>query len=306
MNALNRPDGDGLALRPPLQGIEVSVVMVVYRTGPALAESLRRVLAASDVDEFVLVDNGSASEEAAVMTAVEADARVTVLRGHGNVGFARGANLGASAAHGRVLVFLNPDAFLEDGCVAALKAALDPARPPCLVGARVLNPDGAEQRGARRGEVTPMRALLSLTRLAGKLPGLKRFEIHHEDEAAPDGPVPIPTVSGACFAMTQADFASVGGFDEGYFLHVEDIDLCWRVRRAGGAVLFQPAARVTHLGSTSRKAPLFVEFNKGLGLARFFHKRAESPAGRLGAWALTPLILAVSVARSVRRPRAER
>jgi GT2 family glycosyltransferase len=306
MNALNRPEEDGLPLRSSLKGIEVSVVMVVYRTGPALAESLRRVLAASDVDEFVLVDNGSASDEAAVMKAVEADARVTVLRGHGNVGFARGANLGASAAHGGVLVFLNPDAFLEEGCIAALQAALDPSLSPCLVGARVLNPDGTEQRGGRRGEVTPASALFSLTKLAGRLPGLKRFEIHHEDEALPAGPVPTPTVSGACFAMTRADFTALGGFDEGYFLHVEDIDLCWRVRRQGGAVLFQPQARVLHLGSTARRAPLLIEINKGFGLARFFRKRADTAGEKLTALLLTPVILAVSVARATLRRRPAR
>ncbi|OYX34470.1 MAG: glycosyl transferase [Caulobacterales bacterium 32-69-10] len=306
MNALNRPDGDGPPLRPPLQGVEVSVVMVVYRTGPALAESLRRVLAGDEVGEFVLVDNGSATDEAAVMTAVEADARVTVLRGHGNVGFARGANLGAAAAHGRVLVFLNPDAFLEDGCIAALKAALDPARSPCLVGARMMNTDGTEQRGGRRGEVTPASALLSLTKLAGRLPGLKRFEIHHQDEAVPSGPVATPTVSGACFAMTRTDFTALGGFDEGYFLHVEDIDLCWRVRRAGGTVLFQPQARVLHLGSTARRAPLLIELNKGFGLARFFRKRADTAGQKVAALVLTPVILAVSVARAGLRRRPAR
>jgi hypothetical protein len=98
-----------------------------------------------------------------------------------------------------------------------------------------------------------MSTALSLTGLA-KVGALKDYEIHHEGEAAPEGPVPTPTVSGACFAMTRADFAALGGFDEGYFLHVEDVDLCWRVRQAGGAVLFQPQARVVHLGSTARKA----------------------------------------------------
>ena len=213
------------------------------------------------------------------MDAAAADGRMQVLRGHGNVGFARGANRGAAAARGRLLVFLNPDAFLEPGCIAALEAALDPACRPCLVGARVMNPDGSEQRGGRRGEVTPLSTVLSLSGLAGRIGVLSRFEIHHEAEATPDGPVAVPTVSGACFSMTATDFASVDGFDEGYFLHVEDIDLCWRVRRAGGKVVFQPLAQVTHLGSTSRKAALFVEVNKGLGLARYFRKRAATIAG---------------------------
>jgi GT2 family glycosyltransferase len=107
--------------------------------------------------------------------------------------------------------------------------------------------------------------------------------------------------------MTRADFARVGGFDEGFFLHVEDIDLCWRVRHEGGVVLFQPAAEVVHIGSTSAKAPLFVEISKGFGLVRYFRKRAATAPARLTVLALAPLILAVSAARALlrrrRRPR---
>ena len=169
-----------------------------------------------------------------------------------------------------------------------------------------MNPDGAEQRGARRGEVTPVSTFLSLTSLARKVPTLRRFEIHHEAEAAPEGPTATPTISGACFAMTRSDFGKVDGFDEGFFLHVEDIDLCWRVRKSGGAVLFQPAARVIHLGSTSEKAPLFIEISKGFGLARYFRKRAETGLGRLTAWLLLPAILGVSVARAAFRGRPRR
>jgi GT2 family glycosyltransferase len=281
---------------------EVSVVMVVYRTGPALDASLKRVLAEPRVGEFVIVDNGSTPEEEAVQDAVAAsDARVVLKRGQGNVGFARGANLGARTARGRDLVFLNPDAFLEPDCVEALTQALA-AEPTALVGARVLNEDGTEQRGARRGEVTPVTTLLSLTHLSQLAP-FKGFEIHQEKTTAPDSVIPTPTISGACFAMRREAFLGVNGFDERFFLHVEDVDLCWRVRKSGARVLFHPGARVTHLGHTSLKAPLVVEFHKGVGLARYFRKRADTPFRTVLAFALTPAILLVSVARPVLRGR---
>ena len=308
MNSPVRPKSGGIVegdLIPSLRGIKVSVIMVAYRTGPALAETLERALGSDDLDELVVVDNGSASDEEAVMDAAAAkDRRCRVLRGQGNVGFARGANLGASASRGRILVFLNPDAFLEPGCIEALETGLKGRPSPCLVGARVMNLDGTEQRGARRGEVTPVSTFLSITKLAHKVRAFRGYEIHHEADPEPSGPTPVPTISGACFAMTRTDFAAVGGFDEGYFLHVEDIDLCWRVRKSGGEVLFQPAARVIHLGSTSRKAPLLVEYWKGLGLARYFHKRADTGASKTAAWVLAPVIVAVSVVRAVMRRRA--
>ena len=285
--------------------VDVSVIMVVYMTGPALFESIGFVLNEERVGEFVIVDNGSTAEDSArLMRLAETEPRVKLLTGHGNVGFARGCNMGAAAATGRRLLFLNPDAYLQPGCVEALEEGCRTAkRRPCIIGAHVMNADGTEQRGARRGEVTPVTTLLSFTRLALRFPALRRFEIHRElFEPLPLQPVEVATISGACFFMTREDFAALEGFDDNFFLHVEDVDLCWRVRRKGGVVLFHPRARVIHLGSTSMKHPVFIEYWKGLGLARYFRKRADNLGRFLLAIVLGPLVVAVSVIRpAIRR-----
>lgn len=276
----------------------VSVVMVVYMTGEALQQSIECVLADALVDELVVVDNGSTRMEAARLKRLaESDARVRLVQGQGNVGFARGANLGARTAAGDVVVFLNPDAFLQPGCVAELLRAIDGRPVPSLVGGRVLNADRTEQRGARRGDITPVSALLSLSHLSRRIPAWRRYEVHWESEAPPEAVIPVPTISGACFCMRREDFDAVQGFDEGYFLHVEDVDLCWRVRQEGGTVLFQPKAEVIHLGHTSHASPLKVEFHKGVGLARYFRKRAESLGERLLALLLSPIIVCTAIAR---------
>jgi hypothetical protein len=276
----------------------VSVVMVVYMTGAALGESLACALKDQLVDELVVVDNGSTPEDLNHLRQLaDRDPRVVLVTGHGNIGFARAANLGARTAQGEVLVFLNPDAFLQPDCIAELARAIDGRPVPCIVGGRVLNADRTEQRGARRGDITPINALLSLSGLARK-GRLRRYEVHWEQEPLPSGPTPAPTISGACFCMRREDFDAVQGFDEKYFLHVEDVDLCWRVRKAGGAVLFHPNAEVIHLGHTSLVSPLRVEFHKGVGLARYFRKRAQG-AGRIGAWLISPLVVAAAVVRPV-------
>jgi N-acetylglucosaminyl-diphospho-decaprenol L-rhamnosyltransferase len=278
----------------------VSIVMVVYMTGQALEQSVACVLADPLVDEFVIVDNGSTTSDAARLRSLaERDGRVTLLSGHGNIGFARGANMGARTARGEMLIFLNPDAFLQPGCIAELVREIEPRPVPCIVGGRVLNADRSEQRGARRGDITPMTALVSLSRLANRVPALRNYEVHWESDAPPEQPAAVPTISGACFCMRREDFEAVDGFDEGYFLHVEDVDLCWRVRQQGGAVLFHPKAEVIHLGRTSQTSPLRVEFHKGVGLARYFRKRAVKVSERLLAWALSPVIICTAVARPV-------
>lgn len=284
-----------VTLRSP--SVEASVVMVVYRTGPVLFSAIERVLEDPRVGDFVIVDNGSTPADAARLYALsQSEPRIRLLQGHGNIGFARGANLGASAARGRWLIFLNPDAFLEEGCVDALIDAARGKPSPCIVGAKVLNPDRSEQRGARRREVTPVTTLLSFTHLS-RLPSLRRFEIHIEDEVTPEGVSEVPVISGACFAVSQADFRRLEGFDPQYFLHVEDIDLCWRARRIGGVVLHQPQAEVIHLGHTSQADPVTVEWHKGRGLSRYFRKRADTLMRKLIAFGLGPLIVTAAVSR---------
>jgi GT2 family glycosyltransferase len=283
------------ALRPRRT---VSVVMVVYMTGEALERSLACVLADPLVDEFVIVDNGSRpQEEAALRGLADRDPRVVLRSGQGNVGFARAANLGAEAARGDLLVFLNPDAFLQPGCVAELAREVERRPGLCMVGGRVLNADRTEQRGARRGEITLMSALLSISGLSRLSPALRRYEVHWEQDALPEHAAPAPTISGACFCMRRQDFDAVNGFDEGYFLHVEDVDLCWRVREAGGEVLFHPRAEVIHIGGTSQTSPLKVEFHKGVGLARYFRKRAGGAGQWLLACALSPVVVAAALVR---------
>lgn len=299
-----RTYGSEEALRiAPLAAGGVSVIVVVYMTGDSLFPSVDSALGQPEVTEVIVVDNGSLPEEAAGLAEIAAtDARVRLISGHGNVGFARGANMGARAATGDLLVFLNPDAFLGTGGIPALAEALDGRRKPSLAGARIVNIDGSEQRGGRRGEITPLSTVLSLSTLSRRVPVLRRFEVHLEDDPTPQGVIAAPTVSGACFAIRRADFLALGGFDEGYFLHVEDIDLCWRVRQAGGEVVFQPAARVVHVGHTSRAPRLRVEFAKGRGLARFFRKRAQTPVEALFYWALSPFIVIAAVVRPLLGP----
>ncbi len=112
MSGDGRPIGASIVLTQlPSEPPEVSVIMVVFRTGPALFSAIPHVLAEPLVDEIVVVDNGSTPEdELKLQQIADAEPRLRLLQGHGNVGFARGCNLGARTAKGRHLVILNPDA----------------------------------------------------------------------------------------------------------------------------------------------------------------------------------------------------
>ncbi|MBI1186749.1 MAG: glycosyltransferase [Alphaproteobacteria bacterium] len=263
----------------------VSVVIVTYFTGPALTRCLASVAADSGIGEAIVVVNGATAETMAALdawTRERPDRRL--LAGHGNVGFARGCNLGAAAATRPYVLFLNPDAALRPGASQALVSAVADAPAPALAGGHLLNADGTPQKGARREALTPWRALVSGS-------GLSRFEratplfrdLHRHRDPLPKDVTPIAIVSGAFMLMRRGDFLAIGGFDEGYFLHVDDIDLCTRVTQAGGVVLFQPHAVAVHEGGTSAAPSSFVALQKARGFRRFFRKNAKSTLGRLGA-----------------------
>jgi GT2 family glycosyltransferase len=278
--------------------------MIVYRTGRVLFDSIERVLRDPRVTEFILIDNGSNERTAQKLRDLaEVYRHILLVQGQGNIGFAKAANLGGHLAREPWLVFLNPDAVLCGDAIGKLIDAAKGQPSPCIVGARLLNTDLSEQRGARRGEVTPVTTLVSLTQLSRRVAGLRKYEIHMEDEDLPLAPVPVPTISGACFAVSRRDFAVLKGFDSRFFLHVEDFDLCWRARDMGGSVLFHPHAEVIHEGHTSRVEPVFVEWNKGWGLVYYFRKRAKGLWRKLYVLALAPVIIGVSVVRASLRSR---
>ncbi len=280
---------------------EISVVMVSWYTGASLFEAIEAVFAAPDIGELILLDNGNPKPVRARLEAL-ADERddMRLLAGQGNVGFARACNLGARAARGEVVLFLNPDALIAPGVAVALaEAGRASGETPWLAGARMLNMDGTEQRGGRRGMLTPQSAFIGYSGLYR----LQRFHpafrnIHREREPLPDGPVTTPVVSGAAMAMPRKTFLNLGGFDEDYFLHVEDIDLCRRVAEAGGAVIFHPNAEVRHYGSTSRAPLLKVEWAKAKGFVHYFWKFARTPWGHVKAALAAPFIVAALMGRA--------
>lgn len=281
--------------------MSVSVIMVSWRTGPVLMQAVAAVLAAPDVGQLVLVDNGNpADDEARLHALARSQDRLTLIGGHGNVGFARACNLGARAATGDYLLFLNPDTAIEPGTASRMIAAAAGVRRPWAVGARLINLDGSEQRGARRGALTLLSAFVTFSGLYRLgLPGAAFRNVHREREPLPAGPEPTPVVSGAAVMLPAADFAALGGFDESYFLHVEDIDLCRRVAEAGGVVIFAPQARVMHHGSTSDASLLRVEWAKAKGFIHYFRRFGRGPAGRLAFALVVPLIVAAIMGRAL-------
>ena len=97
------------------------------------------------------------------------------------------------------------------------------------------------------------------------------FNLHQQP--LPDAPISVEAISGACMLVKPEAVASVGLWDDEYFLHCEDLDWCMRFVRAGWDILFVPSAPITHVqGVCSKSRPLFVEWHKHRGMTRFYRK----------------------------------
>ena len=276
----------------PEKARRISVVIVSYFTGRALFECLESLLSQEGLFEIVLVNNGNSEETLFELGRLAAgDTRLRILSGHGNVGFAAGCNIGVSRAAGDVLLFLNPDCVLPRGALARSADLLRYRPDGWLVTARLVGPDGANQRGSRRNLPTPWTCVVEALRLDVLLPGLaagRRVNLH---ETAPKrGLEMVQCCSGAYMMIEKGRYWDLGGFDDGYFLHVEDIDLCMAIHRQGGGIVYDADTTIVHRGGTSRASPAFVEWHKARGFLRYFYKHFK---GRY--WSIVLHLVAASV-----------
>ncbi len=225
----------------------VAAVVVNYNARDHLEVCLAS-LAAEGVAPVVVVDNGSTDGSRQV---VEAAGARWVDSG-GNVGYGRAANRGATdgaVSGAEYLLVCNPDLEVRPGCVAALvdTFAGDPAVG--LVGPRLTNPDGSLYPSARTFPdlVDAMgHGLFGLVAPGNRF--TRRYRLLDWDHAEQ---ATVDWVSGACFLVRRPAWDSVGGFDPSYFMYMEDVDLCWRLGRAGWRIAYQPKAEVVHTQGVS-------------------------------------------------------
>jgi len=238
-------------------------VVVSHCSATTIADCLQRLLAAPEIAEVVLVDNGSDDDTVArALPFAETEARVTLRVDPENPGFAAACNDGALGCTQAWLAFVNPDCMVDADTFARMLAHARMMPNMGALGCVQVDGNGVEDAAVRRRDPSLRKVLFA---------GGARDALH----VAGDGNAvqQVDALSGALILMPTNVFVQVGGFDAGYRLHAEDLDLCRRVRDAGFAVCIANDVRVTHLrGVSSRRRPLWVEWQKHRGMWRYFNK----------------------------------
>lgn len=251
----------------------ILAVVVTYRSAETVELCLDRLRAAEGVAAIRVVDNGSDDGTLEIVQRIASrEPRLRFAANPHNPGFAVACNQGAAMGTEPWIAFVNPDCLVEPGTLARLRQA-SLRLGPSLLGADLVDEAGRRDEAARRRD-PDFAAMLgaALGRPAAPV------AVPVEDQAVQR----VDAVSGALMLLPRALFGRVGGFDEAYRLHAEDLDLCRRVREAGGVVAVANDVRVVHVrGVSSRSRPVFVEWHKHRGLWRYFSRFEAPRRGRL-------------------------
>jgi N-acetylglucosaminyl-diphospho-decaprenol L-rhamnosyltransferase len=290
-------------------GRRTAAVVVNYESGPALARCVAD-LSACGLSAIVVVDNGST--DGSLVDGVAAAPGIEVVDPGVNLGYGTATNRGAAASTSEFVLVCNPDLEVPADAVETLAAALDADPGLGLVGPLIRTPSGDRYPSARR---FPSMIDAAGHALLGIFAPDNRFTRSYQRSeldalgigtgagagaagagaagagVAGAGALDVDWVSGACFLVRRDAFEQVGGFDESFFMYLEDVDLCWRLERAGWKVAYVPTAEVTHLqGRSTDRHPYRMILEHHRSLLRF---AARSSSG----WhrALLPLV-AVGIA----------
>ncbi|PTT62038.1 glycosyltransferase family 2 protein [Stenotrophomonas sp. HMWF003] len=243
--------------------IAIAAIVVSYQSASTLDACLSRLRVADGVVEIRVVDNGSTDATLDIVQRhATADPRVRFIANPDNPGFAAANNQGVADSRAPWLAFINPDLLLDPGTLAQL-CERGMAIGDCLLGIEQVDEQGQPDPAVRRRD-PDFGAML-------RSPGQGARLAIPVDHSLPLQPV--PALSGALLLMPRALFDRIGGWDAGYRLHAEDLDLCRRVRQAGALVAIANDLQAVHVrGVSSRSRPFFVEWHKHRGLWRYFRK----------------------------------
>jgi GT2 family glycosyltransferase len=255
--------------------VSVTAVVVNFNAGEALQACVRSLLNSSLRPFVAVLDNASTDRSAEHLRSLYADFPGLEIRFNpGNIGFAPAVNLGVRAADTDYVLVINPDCEVERDTIARLCRALETDPQAAVAGPRVTDARGRIEKASQRRFPDPWKSLVTyagLWRLGRWIPAFRGVPVAQAGWSWET--VRAEAVSGACMLLRRSAFVEAGGMDEGYAMHCEDLDLMYRLHRAGWHCLYVPGAGARHTqGVPSRSRPLWVHRQKHLGMARFYRK----------------------------------
>jgi GT2 family glycosyltransferase len=253
--------------------MDVSIIYVNWNSVDYIRESIESVYEHTNGLQFeiIVVDNASPTGNADILK--ELFPQITLIKSNTNLGFAGANNLGFKSSCGEIILFLNPDTKLTNPAIDVMARHVRALPNAGVVGCKLLNSDLSLQTSCIQTFPTILNQVLDINHLRDRWPNSPLWGIGplYSDSTEP---VKVEVISGACLMIKRAAFEKVSMFSEDYFMYAEDLDLCYRVVRAGLTNYYVGAGTVIHYGGKSsepesatrmkwRAIPLFCDKNRG-------------------------------------------
>jgi GT2 family glycosyltransferase len=261
--------------------VDLSIIVVNWNVRELLRECLRSALEDGGVArerlELIVVDNDSRDGSVEMVRAEFP--QLALIANRDNVGFGRANNQALPLCRGRYVLLLNPDTRVLPGALAALVRRMDETPDAAAMGCRLLNADGSLQRwtgGAYPRLLNLVNHYFFVDRLLP--PAWRPMPLYLDRDVAHD--IDVDWVSGAVMIL-RADRLGGRLFDPHYFMYGEDMELCHRLKAAGGRIVYTPVASVVHYQGESMKqqdADVMLSSLKG---PRQFYKHVRGDRGVL-------------------------
>ena len=252
--------------------MKLSIVIICWNDHKVIQDCLKSIYAETTPfdSEVIVSDNGST--DSSIPFIKEHYPHVRIVENGANLGFAKGNNAGIRAANGEHVLILNPDTIIHGKSLEKLVSYAERHPEAGAFGCRVLNRDGTNQGPAR--PLPTVRAYLIAALYLRFLGRLSRF-FESDTYLGWDGHTEreIGYQSGCCVMVRREVLNQINGFDERFFYHFEETDLCFRVWKAGWRILFCPEAEITHLGGQSvGRFPIRFALETCRSRYRYFYK----------------------------------
>jgi GT2 family glycosyltransferase len=281
----------------------LSIVIVSYNTRTLLDNCLESVYEREKEVPFdvIVVDNASSDGSPEMVNRKYPKAKL--IKNKKNLGFAKANNKAKKYIKTKYVLFLNSDTIVHKGTLRETVKYLKKNKKVGSITCKTLLENGQLDKDMRRSFPTPWVALTHLVfRLDRVFPKSKLFSKYWYGYIDENKEHEVDVIQGAFHMSRKKVLDEVGWFDEDYFLDGEDIDLCWRIKKAGWKIVYYPQVKITHLKKASKKGPKKKERKKIVGkgvesMELFYRKRL---------WGKYPLfinILIVSVIRLTRKYR---
>lgn len=275
----------------------LSIIIVSWNTRQLLEKCLESILSnpSCSPSDIWVVDNHSTDESQKMVR--ERFSTVHLIENSVNVGFARANNQAIEQCTGKYILMLNPDTMVEACALEVLVNFLEENPAAGAVGAKLLNQDGSMQVSSYPWPTIP-REILRMFYLNRIFPYTEYPQTKWKTDVAQE----VDVIIGACLLVRREVFDRIGYFDEDYFIYTEEVDLCYRIRRAGWRLYWVPQAEVVHIGGQStQQVPAEMFLNLYQSKIKYFQKHFGNLAARtyililvfasLLRIALTPVIL---------------